>query len=400
MPGWHDATRELQAEGKLQMLGIVQEQHPERARLFMQWKGMDWPLMVDSLDLLGVSVVPVTVAIDEHGIVREKGLRIGRAAEFAREFVAREYLPPRDVPVPPTGVADISRLKAQAIRSGSAENWRRYAEALTLWGGETRLGEAIQAWQSALAVAPDHAASHFGLGVTFRRRYDSADGRPEDFRNAVAAWSRALALDPNNYIWRRRIQQYGPRLDKPYPFYDWVDQARREIRGRGETPQALQVEPAGAELAPPGEQFEAPGEASGGPDPDERIQQDPARFVRVATTVVPPVLTPGRAARVHVVFRPQTASDAHWNNEAGELTLWVPVPAGWQVDRQRLTVANPAQRTSDETRRVEFELRAPEDAAPGPVTLPAYALYYVCEGVRGACLYRRQNIPLRVTVGE
>ena len=87
VPGWHDATAQLQAEGRLQMVGIIQEQHPDRARLFMQWKNMDWPLMVDSLGLLGVTVVPITVAIDEHGIIRKIGLRLNEAASFARSFV-------------------------------------------------------------------------------------------------------------------------------------------------------------------------------------------------------------------------------------------------------------------------------------------------------------------------
>ena len=69
-------------------------------------------------------------------------------------------------------------------------------------------------------------------------RYDSAHRREGDFQRAVEAWSRALEIDPNNYIFRRRIQQYGPRLSKPYPFYDWVSRARDEITARGETPYA------------------------------------------------------------------------------------------------------------------------------------------------------------------
>ena len=40
-----------------------------------------------------------------------------------------------------------------------------------------------------------------------------------------------------------------------------------------------------------------------------------------------------------------------------------------------------------QTRRVEFEIRAP-DSASGPVDFPVHALYYVCEGVASACLYR------------
>jgi len=36
------------------MVGIIEEQHPDRAQLFMQWKQMGWPVMVDSLNLLNV----------------------------------------------------------------------------------------------------------------------------------------------------------------------------------------------------------------------------------------------------------------------------------------------------------------------------------------------------------
>jgi hypothetical protein len=52
---------------------------------------------------------------------------------------------------------------------------------------------------------------------------------------------------------------------------------------------------------------------------------------------------------------------------------------------------------SQETRRVEFEVAVP-DAAHGAGTLAAYALYYVCEEVNGVCLYRRQDIPIRVEI--
>jgi hypothetical protein len=53
---------------------------------------------------------------------------------------------------------------------------------------------------------------------------------------------------------------------------------------------------------------------------------------------------------------------------------------------------------SEEPRRVEFELHIPEDAEPGPVEVPAYALYYVCEDVDGTCLYRRQDLSLSLEV--
>ena len=36
--------------------------------------------------------------------------------------------------------------------------------------------------------------------------------------------------------------------------------------------------------------------------------------------------------------------------------------------------------------------------AAGPVVVPGYALYYVCEGRRGACLYLRQDLDVSVSI--
>ena len=64
---------------------------------------------------------------------------------------------------------------------------------------------------------------------------DSVTSQAGDFQAAVDHWGAALRLNPNQYIYRRRIQQYGPRLTKPYPFYDWIKQARSDIAARGGT---------------------------------------------------------------------------------------------------------------------------------------------------------------------
>ena len=81
------------------------------------------------------------------------------------------------------------------------------------------------------------------------------------------------------------------------------------------------------------------------------------------------------------------------------LVLWVDPVEGWEVDQSYWTVANPPEVVSQEARVIEFEVRSPEK--PGSsMTLPAYALYYVCEDVDGTCLFRRQDIPLQVQVGS
>jgi tetratricopeptide (TPR) repeat protein len=381
------------------MVGIVQEQHPDRARLFMQWKEMGWPLMVDSLDLLDVSVVPITLTIDEHGIVRGvHGFRDG-SDDLEASFLSQTFEQPEGLQKGAPERPDVSRLKAAAIREGSAAAWRAYAEQLALWGGPRRADEAVQAFERALAVDADHAATWFRLGVALRARYDGPHGRPEDFQRAVEAWGRALGLDPNNYIWRRRIQQYGPRLDKPYPFYDWVPTARAELAARGETPHPLTVEPGGAEFAAPAQTFTAEAGEATEPDPEGKVVRDRGRLIRVRTTVVPARVAPGQAARVHVALQPNPESTAHWNNEAGNLELWIAPVDGVEVDRRRLSLPVPSAAVSLETRTLELELQLPE-SAEGRVSVPAYALYYVCEDAKGACLYRRQDLTINLEVEE
>ena len=75
---------------------------------------------------------------------------------------------------------------------------------------------------------------------------------------------------------------------------------------------------------------------------------------------------------------------------------WLDPPDGWAVDRQRLEVSPPPRAVSEEIRRVEFEVKSPENAR-APVELTGYALYYVCEGVQGQCLYRRQDLFVDLT---
>ncbi len=406
----------------VQMAGIIEEQHPDRARLFMQWKQMRWPVFVDSLNLLGTSAVPITLALDEYGVIR---LVNPKRDEIEEKFLNRTFEKPATLPAVEDIAPNLDSLK-QSTHQGTATAWESYANALVGWASPQRLGEAIEAYQHALRLEPDSSPLHFRLGVAYRKRYDSDFRQPGDFERAVEQWSAALEIDPNQYIWRRRIQQYGPRLDKPYPFYDWVGTARKEIAARGETPVPLAVEPSGAEIAHPfdgvypeplrfaqgrsrrkGERAQggpekafAPAAIAREPDPQGRILRDDGQFIKVEAVIVPDTKAEDVSARVHVVFRPNPALKAHWNNEAGNMVFWVNLPSGWNADQRLITLPNPPQPVSIETREVEFEVKGPKQNGAGPVTLPAYALYYVCEDVDGVCMYRRQDVPITITPQE
>lgn len=380
VPGWHEATRRWQEEGELQMVGIIQEQHPDRARLFMQWKEMGWPILVDSLDLLETTVVPNTLLIDEYGVIRQIQPVRDDLDALRESFLDATFDPPARAGS--DALPEMSDAAAAAVE--------RY-----LWDADDR-DAVIAAFEDAMAADPEHGYTLFRTGVAYRWRHDSDVGRPGDFQRAVNYWERALDTDPNNYIWRRRIQQYGPRLEKPYSFYDWVSVARREIAGRGEEPVPLVVEPGGAELAEPQRAFAADTSAEP-PALDDRIYRDDGRYVRVEATMVPGTIEPGASARAHVSFVPNDAIKAHWNNEVDDLVFWIDAPEGWQLERRVVTVPNPPATVSNEVRKVEIEIRVPDDAA-GRYTLPAYALYYVCEDVNGVCLYRRRDVTLTIEV--
>ena len=127
MPGWHEAIKTLRKQGAFQTVGIIQEQHPDRCRLFMQWKQLDFPVLVDSLNRLGVKVVPMTIAIDEYGIVRHVGIAPHNLKE---QFLSKTYPAPKD---PVRAVRkDAAILRKSANDRNTSESWMSHADALIL----------------------------------------------------------------------------------------------------------------------------------------------------------------------------------------------------------------------------------------------------------------------------
>ena len=370
MPGWHEATRDLVAEGKLFLLGVTQEQHAERCRLFAQWKQFEWPILHDPINLLESKAVPIVVAIDEHGIVRSTKPTKSWVRD---EFVETEY---------PAG------------ESKSAELHQKKGDEAMLWKPKEP-SIAVREYTEALK-ATSSAMDHFRLGVALRARHDSANRQQNDFMNAVSHWAAALEMDPNQYIWRRRVQQYGPRLKKPYPFYDWVGKAQEEIKKRGETPIELRVPLSGAEIAKPSKSFKVSAEKLTSPDPTNRITRDAGEFVALNSAVAPIAVKSGESMRLHLEFLPAGKS-SQWNNESEPLQVWLESTDDWQPERPLLTYEGvPGNAESREARKLEVELKA--IGSPGRTKLKGFALYNVCEKIGGQCLLRRQDFAIEVLI--
>ena len=422
MPVWHDLTRAARAAGELTIVGITQEQHPDRCRLFAQWQGFDWPILWDPFNLTESSAVPIVLAVDESGRIREKpSPRTFRASFLEADFgQLQEPLPPAPEVLEryareagglaAEGIGGEAREGGLRARSEHAQAIARLLFASGSWRADEPRQAALEFLRMRVAAQPDDARARFELGVALRLRYDQ-DGdlglqHPEDFQESLDAWRAALDLDPAQYIWRRRIQQYGPRLDKPYPFYDWVERARSELIQRGRTPSPLLTALTGSELAGGTNAFPNNLGESAAPDPKRQVPLDQDGLLRIEFAVAAHTDKPGArvpaagAARVHLTLRPDAAREVHWGDEAGPTLVWVATPRGWRIERNLFSIAAPeGELASSRARRVDFEVVAPElpdSGEPGPSQLRGYALYNLCEGASGACVYYRQDFEVSV----
>jgi hypothetical protein len=397
VPAWNNKTKKWVKEGKLVMLGITQEQHPNRNRLFAQWHKIDWPILHDPINTMQVRGVPIEISIDENGIVRSLRPEMDT---FEKEFLNKNFNDKNVKPLKNKAIkSDLKTLLRRAEKERSSEVWRELGDTLVLWGGKSKINDAINAYRQGLKIKSDDSDAHFRLGVCYRMRYDSGQHSPSDFQMAVNHWTRARELQPNQYIWRRRIEQYGPRSTKPYPFYNWVETAAHDIQARGEKPVELIILPTGSEIADKKSKFTTEALMVKPPDPEGQILRDHKGLILSELTIVPPQVKPGQTVRVHMTLRPNTRLKAHWNNEAEPLKLWIDAPDGWKVEPQLLIAPQGNKPETSEPRHLEFEVHSASGAS-GTSKLNAYALYYVCEDVGGVCYFLRKDIPVKIMVDK
>lgn len=63
----------------------------------MQWKETGWPILVDSYNLLDARYAPITLAIDECGVIRQIQPPLD-ADRLEATFLAKSYEPPAGLP--------------------------------------------------------------------------------------------------------------------------------------------------------------------------------------------------------------------------------------------------------------------------------------------------------------
>jgi len=191
---------------------------PERPRPFAQEWG--FPTVVDSQGvlarLLDCDVVPNGVLLDADGRIalmhvggfdlRREDVRT-RLEGLLDELAARA---PRGstAPLPQRDLARETLLAEVAARPDDADLWTALGEAQAGAGDDPA---ALSAYDRAIALDGEQWTAHFGRGTALARL-----GRGEE---AVAAWKRALALDPANFVVRKQIwahrhpERFWPEID-------------------------------------------------------------------------------------------------------------------------------------------------------------------------------------------
>ena len=393
MPVWHRETKALRESGRLTVIGITQEQHPDRCRLFARWQGLDWPILWDPFNMTGSAAVPRATLIDEHGIVRALRFDPGTVKQT---FLDVSFPKPASDPAP-TKDAEHALVEATTAKKGSPEAAYYGALSTLLWPAAKTDWSAIDHLAKYAQAHAEDAAAWWRLGVAERMRHDSPARTPADFANALRHWGRGLALNPRQYIYRRRIQQYGPRLDKPYPFYDWVGKAQAALEQGGEAPGPLSARLSGAEVAD--RRVSGISMAETEPDPEGRIQNDGGLLTAESAVAWHTGPRKGDAARVHLRLRPAAAGKFEWDMEAGPVQVWLVLPDGWKTERRLLAHAGTPRADRDDSVAFDFEVafvgrRGQSGAVRG------YALYYGCLDGSGECTYLRHEfeIPVRRTV--
>ena len=80
MPVWHEAVRELVGAGRLRVVGLTQEQHPDRCELYAQWQGLDFPILWDPFNLTRSRAVPLVMLADGSATLRAMRLDVREGA--------------------------------------------------------------------------------------------------------------------------------------------------------------------------------------------------------------------------------------------------------------------------------------------------------------------------------
>ncbi len=205
LPVWQQFWQEHGSENVRLVTVAVDAAGPQRPAEFVRRAGLTLPALIDRratlAQIFGFNVVPNGVWIDSSGGLRYQkyggfDIRKEETITVVKDLLTEAAARPAD------GRGHAARKAAG--EPSHLERGDRLAQAGD-WAG------AADAYQEAVNVAASDSAAAFSLGVALLEL-----GRRDE---AVAAWQRALAIDPAKYVVRKQIWA----VQDPSRFYPKID---------------------------------------------------------------------------------------------------------------------------------------------------------------------------------
>lgn len=235
---WNEQTRDLIKNHRLAVLAVSHDASPAQARLFFQWKKIDWPLAHDVINHCGVETLPLALYINEKGIIKQID---PEPEKLAKRLAKAKALKPREIPESDREQLVEPKITRRAASEGrSADSLCIHGDALVVAGQPPQIDEAIEVYKKATNEAPEMAKAWFGLGVAHHMRAklnQSADpSAADDGKAATAAWKKVRELAPDNQVFKIEIEEFKAKPAALKKLFEWVEEAKKEISDRGDKP--------------------------------------------------------------------------------------------------------------------------------------------------------------------
>lgn len=197
----------------------------DRPRSFVEEFGVTFPTLVDASGLLfrlyGFTAVPNGVYADEAGIIRFQlftGFSVDRA-DIVEQLETLLATPAGAAPAAPTVAQqpfEIEVMLEQAAAHRDDSHVQLGLAEAYLQEGES--AHAAETFTRALELDEKSAGAAFGLGTALHQLGQTTA--------ALAAWRRALRLEPDNFIIRKQIW----RIEYPEKFYPTIDYDWQQVK--------------------------------------------------------------------------------------------------------------------------------------------------------------------------
>ena len=235
---WDENCRDLIKKNKLVVLAVCHDASPAYAKLYFQWKQIDWPLAHDVVNHCGASKLPLSLYINEKGIIKQIEPEPGK---LAKRLAKLKALKSREIAEEDREQLVEPKITRRAASEGrSADALCIHGDALIMAGQPPQIDEAIEVYKKATEEAPKMAKAWFGLGVAHYLRAklnQSADpSAADDGKAATAAWKKTRELASDNQVFKIEIEQFKAKPGNLEKMFDWVADAKKEISDRGDKP--------------------------------------------------------------------------------------------------------------------------------------------------------------------